>query len=192
MPSEPGIVEVVFIQGAGAGAHDEDAVLAASLAEHLGAGFAVRYPVMPNEEDPDGDAWRRTISETLASGGGPAVLVGHSAGGFQLLAHLAAEEVERSVVAVCLIAVPFPGGDADWTLDGFDLPPRVAEALPTEAAVFLYASRDDDIVPFAHRDLYAAAIPGSVTRTVAGGHQLGDDLRAVADDIKGVMAARRD
>jgi hypothetical protein len=50
--------------------------------------------------------------------------------------------------------------------------------------VFLYASEDDDTVPFAHRDLYAKAIPGSKVRTASGGHQLGNDLRLVADDLR--------
>ena len=50
--------------------------------------------------------------------------------------------------------------------------------------VFLYASEDDDTVPFAHRDLYAEAIPGSKVRTASGGHQLGNDLRLVADDLR--------
>ena len=54
--------------------------------------------------------------------------------------------------------------------------------------MLLYASEDDDTVPFAHRDLWAAAIPGSVVRTTTGGHQLGNDLRMVADDIRQLVS----
>ena len=33
-----------------------------------------------------------------------------------------------------------------------------------------------------------AAIPGSVTRTTMGGHQLGNGLRMVADDIREIVS----
>jgi hypothetical protein len=46
---------------------------------------------------------------------------------------------------------------------------------------------DDDVVPFAHRDLHAAALPRSITRTTSGGHQLGDDLRMIAADIRATV-----
>ena len=112
------------------------------------------------------------------------VVVGHSAGGYQLLVCLAERPIRRPVLAVCLIAAPFPGGDADWTLEGFNLPPDLSGRMPDRAQVFLYASEDDEVVPFAHRDLYAAALPGARVRTVHGGHQIGADLAAVAADIR--------
>jgi predicted alpha/beta hydrolase family esterase len=179
---------VVFLQGGGAGAHDADALLADSLSRHLGQGFAVDFPRMPVEDDPDSERWGPAIGDAIAraatSSADRVVLVGHSVGGFLLLEHLARSPVAAFVAAVCIIAAPFPGGDPDWTFEGFEVPPGVAEAIPDGAAVFLYASEDDAVVPFAHRDLWAAALPGSVTRTTSGGHQLGDDLRAVAADIR--------
>lgn len=179
------MINVVLVQGGGAGAHEEDAELAASLRQHLGAGFEVRYPLMPDEGYPDYDRWRPAIAEAVD---GASVLVGHSLGGYMLATYLA-EARPPGVEVVCLIAAPFPGGDPDWVFDDFELPPGFADALPE--SVFLYASEDDVVVPFAHRDLYAAAIPGAVTRTAAGGHQLGGDLRVVADDIRIALSPER-
>lgn len=187
MAGRPNAVDVLFVQGAGEGAHDEDAALAASLAEHLGVGFTVHYPRMPGEGEPDIEQWAPVITESLR-GNGPVVLVGHSAGGFQLLACLSRQQITRPVIAVCLIAVPFPGGDPDWTFEGFDLSPDLAEHLPSGAAVLVYAAPDDAVVPFAHRDLYAEALPRAVARTASGGHQLNGDLRMVADDILALTA----
>ena len=46
--------QVLFIQGGGEGTYDEwDDKLVASLRRELGAGHNVRYPRMPNEEDPN-------------------------------------------------------------------------------------------------------------------------------------------
>jgi uncharacterized protein len=173
---------IVFIQGGGAGAYDEDALLAESLRRELGDAAAVEYPAMPDEDSPDPVTWGPAIAAAIHAAGEPVVLVGHSIGGYVLLSHLIAEPPTERVQAICLIATPFPAGDADWTFDDFELPDGFAARLT--APVFLYASEDDDTVPFAHRDLYAKAIPGSKVRTASGGHQLGNDLRLVADDLR--------
>lgn len=185
------VIDVVFIQGAGAGAHDEDALLAASLGRNLGGDFSVAFPRMPDEDEPDDERWHQAIGAAIDRASGPVALVGHSIGGYLLLTYLASAQIGIPVAAICIIAAPFPGGDPTWTFDGFGLPDRLGERLPKDAAVLLYASEDDDIVPFAHRDLYAAAIPGATTRTTSGGHQLGEDLGMVADDIRKIVAASR-
>src|SRR5690606_35208946 len=144
---------------------DDDAPLAESLRAHLGDAAKVEFPQMPGDSD-----WTPAIAEAIQRAGRPLILVGHSAGGYQVLRALPVP-----ALALCLIATPFPGGNPDWTFEGFELPPDLATNMPAD--VFLYASEDDEIVPFAHRDLYAAAIPGATTRTTTGGHQLANDLR---------------
>jgi predicted alpha/beta hydrolase family esterase len=204
---------VVFIQGAGAGSWDADALLAESLRGHLGDEYVVDFPRMPDEDDPNDTGWLEAIGAAISRAAAAAspvpgvdddldeddamVLVGHSAGGYLLLKYLgqqlgatgltATKLIASKIAAICIIAAPFPGGDPDWTFDGFDLPPGTGALLPIEASVFLYASPDDEIVPFAHRALFDAAIPQAVTRTTSGGHQLGNDLRAVASDIREVV-----
>lgn len=189
--STPTTARVVFIQGAGAGAHDVDALMALSLRVHLGEGFSVDFPRMPDEGDPDYARWSPAIGEAIHGAEPPTVLVGHSVGGYLLLKYLAETRPATPIRAVCIIAAPFPGGDADWTFDGFELPAGLGELLPRGTEVFLYASEDDETVPYAHRDLYAAAIPGAITRTTTGGHQLGDDLGVVAGDIRALFPTIR-
>jgi uncharacterized protein len=43
--------QVLFIQGAGEGAYEEDGELVKSLRDALGGEYDVRYPKMPEEED---------------------------------------------------------------------------------------------------------------------------------------------
>lgn len=60
-----------------------------------------------------------------------------------------------------------------------------ASSLPPHLPLFLYSSRDDDVVPFAHTERYAAELPGLTVRVFdSGGHQFGDDLAEVARDIR--------
>jgi uncharacterized protein len=176
--------DVVFIQGGGPGAHAADAVLAESLRAHLGGGSRVVFPRMPDEDEPDPARWVPAILETVAAAEAPAVLVGHSVGGYLLLRALTeGEPVLPPVRAVAVIAAPFPSGDPDWVFDGFELPERFGELLP-DAPVVLAQSEDDEVVPVAHRALYAAAIPRATVLTTTGGHQLGDDLSAIAAAIR--------
>ena len=86
-----------------------------------------------------------------------------------------------------LVACPFWGGDG-WRYEGYEelaLPPGFAAGLPTEMPVYLYHCRDDATVPFDHLALYAQALPQATVRAFdEGGHQLNDDLSAVARDIE--------
>jgi pimeloyl-ACP methyl ester carboxylesterase len=59
--------QVLFIQGGGAGAHDEwDDKLVESLRRELGGGYEVRYPRMPDEGDPGYARWSAAIRREMA------------------------------------------------------------------------------------------------------------------------------
>lgn len=176
--------DVLFIQGAGSGAHQADGKLAANLQQELGEHYTVIFPRMPNEGNPDYEHWKQQIVRELMQLGTPSILVGHSIGGYMLLKYLAEQPLKTKVAAICIIAAPFPDGDENWHFDGFNLPKNFGTRLPKDAKIFLYHSKDDETVPFAHMSLYAHNIPGAVTRETTGGHQLGHDLRFIAEDIK--------
>ena len=180
--------QVLFIQGAGEGAYVEDEKLAVSLQEALGTEYQVLYPQMPNEEDPEDKAWIAQIFKELTLVDDNVILVGHSAGGAVLLKYLLQEHVDQSVVGVFLISIPFWGPedekDGTYTLrEGF------ATHLPKGVPIFLYHSRNDEWVPFAHLARYAERIPQATIREFDGrGHQFNNDLSEVAGDIKGLSA----
>lgn len=175
---------VLFVHGAGEGAYEEDGLLAASLQNALGSAYELRYPEMVNEESPEYADWKVQIASELAALDGEVILVGHSVGGSVLLKFLAEERVEKPIAGLFLIAAPFWGADEFWSWDEVQLPENVAEKLASIPRIFLYHSRDDEIVPFAHLALYAAKLPQATIREVDGrGHQFGNDLADVAEDI---------
>ena len=176
--------QVLFVQGAGEGAHDEDAQLVASLGEELGPGFEIRYPRMSNEASPDAAAWRRRLAEEVLTMDDGAILVGHSAGAATLTMFLAEGPLERRIAGIFLIAAPFCG-DGGWEIEGFHLPTDLSSRLPRGVPVFLYHGRDDEVVPFAHLGLYAKALQQAVVHALDGrNHQLNNDLSEVASDIE--------
>jgi predicted alpha/beta hydrolase family esterase len=178
--------QVLFIQGAGEGAYAEDEKLALSLQAALGTEYQVLYPQMPNEEDPEDKAWIAQISKELAPIADDVILVGHSAGGAVLLKYLLQEVVNQPIASVFLISIPFWGPE-DERDDTYTLREGFASALPKGLPIFLYHSRDDEWVPFAHLAMYAERIPQATIRKFDGrGHQFNNDLSEVAGDIKGL------
>ena len=114
-----GTGQVLFVQGGGAGAHDEwDDKLVASLRRRLGAGYDVRYPRMPDEHEPSYAGWSEAIRREMLSMAGGAVVVGHSVGATILVHALAEQPPEPDLRAIVLIAPPFVGAGG-WASEEF-------------------------------------------------------------------------
>jgi len=175
---------VLFVHGGGEEAYEEDGKLAESLRDVLGAAYDVRYPRMPGADSPEYGAWRDHISQELAAVSGEAILVGHSLGASVLLKYVSEEAVGRPVAGLFLVAPPYWGA-VDWEVGEYELRPGFASKLPEDLPVFLYHSRDDEVVPFAHLALYAERLPRATVREFDGrGHQFDADLSEVARDIE--------
>jgi predicted alpha/beta hydrolase family esterase len=185
------VKDVLFVQGAGTGAHAEwDLKLVESLRRELGPGYEVRYPLMPNEGDPTVATWQPKLDRELAALGNGAIVVGHSVGGTMLIDLLAKSPRTITLDAIALIATPFIG-EGGWRSE--DIAPRsdFTARLPGTVEVFLYHGEDDETVPIAHVELYANAIPRAhVRRLVGRDHQLNNDLSEVASDIRNLESTR--
>jgi predicted alpha/beta hydrolase family esterase len=177
--------QVLFVQGGGEGVHDRwDNQLVDSLGRELGPGYEIRYPAMPNEDDPRYAAWKKALEPELAALAHGAVVIGHSVGGTILINGLAERTPPSTLGAICLIATPFVG-EGGWTTDDIEPQPDLAARLPRDVPIFLYHGRNDDTVPFAHVELYARLLPRAHVRRLAGrDHQLGDQLTEVAVDLR--------
>ena len=177
--------QVLFIHGGGGQeAYEEDEKLAADLRDVLGDAYAVRYPKMPDNHEYE--AWREQIARELAALGWDVVLVGHSLGASILLKYLSEAELEKPVAGIFLIAPPYWGAD-DWEVSEYALQDGFASKLPGELPVFIYHSCDDEVVPFAHLELYTERLDQATARAFDGrGHQFNDDMSEVARDIKGL------
>jgi pimeloyl-ACP methyl ester carboxylesterase len=175
---------VLFIQGGGAGAHDEwDSKLVASLENALGEGWEVRYPRMPREDDPSLAAWAPAIEHAIAALPDDAVVVGHSIGATILANLLAAYRPPHRVAALILVAAPFVG-EGGWPGDEFATPADLGARLPAGMPVLVFHGDADETAPPAHAELYARAAPQAEVRRLAGrDHQLGNDLSEVAQAI---------
>jgi pimeloyl-ACP methyl ester carboxylesterase len=185
-------VDLLFIQGAGAGAHEADRVLADALGQALGGDFRVRFPRMPDEGAPDNDVWKQAISTALRRTRAT-FLVAHSAGG-AVAADLLAQGGDgvaelASLTAIVLLAPPFVGAGG-WQLEGFHLDePSAADAagLPP---LHLYFGLANETVPPAHAELYGRRFKAAVIHRLPGcGHQFEGWTTQVARDLRALAPA---
>ena len=188
----PARVQLLFIQGASAGAHEADRVLSDALGELLGPGFRVHFPRMPNERAPDNDVWKRRISTSLRETRAT-FLVAHSAGA-ALVADMLAQGPPDELAALrglFLLAPPFIGRGG-WALEGFHLDGAVDRERPYALALHLYFGLDDTTVPPTHAQLYAARLPDANVHRLPGcGHQFEGCLGRVAQDVRHLAHATR-
>jgi hypothetical protein len=181
------VKHVLFIQGAGQGAYEDDKKLAASLRQALGPEYEVHYPAMPDEDNASYEQWKQQIEKELAAIQGAIILIGHSVGASVLMKCMSEIEVKQPIAGIFLIAALFWGGDG-WRYEGYEelaLPEGFDAKLPKGVRIFLYHCHDDEIAPFDHLRLYAQVLPQATRRKFdEGGHQLNNDLSKVAKDIK--------
>ena len=179
---------LLFIQGGGRGAHAADAELAKSLQQALGDGFEVHFPVMRDEGAPSFALWKEQIAAELSQLRGAVTLVGHSLGGAMLLSYLAEQTPPTHIPALVLLAAPAWDGER-WAFDELVLPGDLADKLDAIPLLLLYHCHDDETVPFAHLARHAAKLPQAITVAMTrGGHQFGNDLQAVAADLRAALA----
>ncbi|WP_248930217.1 alpha/beta hydrolase [Paenibacillus hamazuiensis] len=139
---------------------------------------------MPDEGSPRYEAWKDRIGKEFAALNGEVIVVGHSLGASVLLKYVTEEEPAKPVAGMFLIAPPFWGAP-NWEAREFAACEDFARRLSGIERIFLYHSRDDEVVPFAHLAMYAQHLPQAAVRELDGcGHQLAGDLSEVAHDIK--------
>jgi predicted alpha/beta hydrolase family esterase len=174
----------MFIQGGGEGVHDSwDQRLFESLSRELGDDYEVRYPRMPQEDDPSYASWSAAIRHELTALDDGAVVVGHSVGATILIGVVAESPPEHSLRAIALVAAPFVGTEG-WNSDEWKLPDALGERLPSGVPVHVFHGLEDRTVPPSHADLYARAIPQALVHRLPGrDHQLNNDLSEVAKTI---------
>ena len=182
--------QLLFIHGAGDGAYKEDQALVDNLQEVLGAGYDIHYPQMPQEDSPEYPLWQEQLTKELAELEGDLVLVGHSLGASVLLKYLVEEKVSQPVRGLFLLAPPYWGAE-DWQVEDYTLKDDFAANLPEDMPIVFYQSRGDTIVPFSHFGFYREVLPQATFRELDkhdeyGGHQFGNNLAEVAEDIEGL------
>jgi uncharacterized protein len=179
--------ELLFIHSAGAQSGEQgSAPFAQALRQSLGPAYQVLNPLMPAPDKPSYERWKHKLETLLPAGRPWPLLVGHSLGGSVLLKYLSEQAQEVRAAGLFIVASPYWGSDG-WTVDEFVLREGFARLLPPELKVYLYQSRDDEVVDIAHLSRYADAVPQATVRRLEGhGHTFQHGLPELVQDIRGL------
>ena len=178
--------KVLFIHSGGPqGIHEGSNDLLNYLKDMLGPGYEVLCPQMPDPENPEYIEWKRLLAkEIMALDDEELILVGHSLGGSVLLKYLSEEECDKRIAGLFIVAAPY-WGKRHWRVDEYALQKNFSSRLPPIRKIFLYHSRNDEVVPFKHLDFYADKLPDAIVRRFENRrHLFVMGLPELVDDIK--------
>lgn len=182
-----GTARILVIQGGGRGAYAEDMPLADFVRGLVPDPAAVSYPRLEGLELEwtDWQLIRRELEAALAGLADGGQVVAHSFGGTALLKLLSEAVTAPRINGLFLIAVPYMCEDGDWSSSDFAVCDDFATGLSDCGDIRLYHSKDDDIVPVDHVNLYAAKLPQAAVHILDGhGHQFTSrPFRELAEDL---------
>ncbi len=182
--------QILFLHSGGPqGPHEGSNDLVRSLQEALGPAYRVSYPQLPDPEFPVYALWKEQIGREIDAADDGVVLVGHSLGGSVILKFLSEEKCEKPIAGLCIVAAPY-WGSPNWLVEEYMLPDNFAGKLPRIPRIFLYHSRNDEVVPFEHVQHYGEDLRWATIRTFENqGHLFSSGLPELVRDIKNLTSA---
>jgi hypothetical protein len=177
---------LLFFQGgAGQEDHEADKKMVTSLQAHLGSGYVIHYPFLPEDDSP-GFGRLKQIAHEISLRADGLILLGHSLGASMLVKYFSENKITKNIAGIFLISTPFWSGEEDW-VKPLKLQSDFAEKLDKQIPLFFYHCQDDEVVPFEQFKQYQKHLPWATFRAIpSGGHQFEKGLSPIADDVKSV------
>lgn len=156
----------------------------ALLSEKLGAEYEVISPRMPNSANAKYAEWKLWFEKHFRFLNDEVILVGHSLGASFLAKYLSENTFPKKIIGTFLVAGPF-SVDEGRQLVEFVPPPSLALLEQQGGALFLYHSKDDDVVSVGELAKYQRALPTATVRVLDGrGHVTGDEFPELVSDVQ--------
>lgn len=154
------------------------------LAADLHGEFQVVRPEMPNKRNARYLEWKIWFEKFLPFFADEIILIGNSLGGTFVAKYLAENQFPKKIKAVFLVAPCFEDLPEEPLLD-FALPTSLKQLEAQSDKIWIYHSKDDDVVPFAHLAKFQQALPKAQVRVFEDrGHFNVKELPQIVEDIK--------
>lgn len=135
-----------------------------SLDERLGNAYQVLTPQMPNGQNARYAEWRIWFDKLINLVEDGVVLVGHSLGAIFLSKYLSENVCPKKVAATFLVAAPYNTENQHPLVD-FNITTDLSRFAEQGGKVFLYHSKDDQVVPYSNMLSYSDVLPNAILRT---------------------------
>ena len=155
------------------------------LGSDLGSEYEVYLPQMPNKDNAKYKEWKIIFDKILPLLDKDAIFIGHSMGAI-FLAKYFSESDTGEVKALFLVAPPYEDS-AEESLDDFNFTADLSLLSKQVKNIFIYHSKDDYVVPFAHGEEYAKRLPGSRFKVFEDrGHFNQETFPEILEDIQSI------
>lgn len=112
------------------------------------------------------------------------ILIGHSLGAIFLAKYLSENKFPKKILATLLISAPYDN-NLNESLGDFKLSKNLNRLSKQGGKIFLYQSRDDQVVPYNHVKKYKKALPNAIVREFKNrGHFNQTKFPELVKDIK--------
>lgn len=158
-----------------------------NITDDLGNDYQIITPHMPSKHNAKYLEWKIWFEKFIPYLKDSIILVGHSLGGIFLIKYLSENTFPKKIKAVFLISAPYDDDDSDYSLADFVLPKSLEQFKKQTGKIFLYHSKDDQVVSFGDFEKYTKAFPNATQRIyINKGHFNQEEFPELAEDIKGL------
>lgn len=119
----------------------------------LGDEVEVIQPRMPNPNNAKYLEWKIWFEKHIPYMQDQVIFIGHSLGGIFLAKYLSEETFPKQICATLLVAAPY-ATDSQNSLGDFNLKIGLEKFEEQGGEIFLFQSKDDEIVPYADAERY--------------------------------------
>lgn len=129
-----------------------------SLQDELGNDFDVVALQMPNAFYAKYSEWKLWFEKYIPLLNEEVILLGHSMGGIFLSKYLSDNKFPKKIMGVFLVAAPYDD-ETKYSLGDFKLEKDLKLLREQVDEIYLYYSKDDDMVPFVDFEKYKKELP---------------------------------
>lgn len=154
-----------------------------TLQKQLGDDYEVLRPTMPNKWNAKYQEWKIWFEKLLPFFPEEVVYVGHSLGGLFLAKYFSENIYSKKIAGLFLIAAPYDMADLESVAD-FELPASLETLSQQVATIYIYHSRDDQVVPLGEVEKYQKQLPNAKVRFFETDGHFRNELPQLITDIK--------
>lgn len=156
-----------------------------TLAEQLGDDYTVLRPAMPNKWNAKYQEWKIWFEKLLPFFPEQAIYIGHSLGGLFLAKYFSENMYIKRIVGLFLIAAPYDMAGIESVAD-FKLAESLDILTKQTPLIYLYHSRDDEVVPIGEVEKYQKQLPNANVHFFDTDGHFREELPELITDLKAI------
>jgi len=155
-----------------------------TLGEKLGENYDVLLPQMPNNYFAQFSEWKIIFEKIVHLLDDGVILIGTSLGGIFLAKYLSENNFPKTIKAIFLLAPPY-STRADSPLGDFILTNDLSQLAQKSDRIFIYQSKDDQVVPFSDCEKYMKLLSNAKLKVFTDrGHFRLKEFPEIIEDLK--------